>query len=304
MIRNEVPRACGRKLVPQQGGERSAWIRGGSQGGGDVFRVDPEPARGWWHGLKLAGTGIPGVVRNRFIVAVVGPAIFLTAQFGLWSGAIGPFRVSSMGLWPGLVCGVMACWMLYDSKVGKLRERERLLDLMPWRGTEAVLDLGCGRGLMLIGAARRLTTGKATGLDLWQAEDLTGNSPEAALENARREGVSGRVEVKTGDMRKMPFSDASFDVVVSNVAIHNVYDPEGREATMREIARVLKPGGQVVIHDIRYVGDYAAALERCGLIDVTRVGSKLVRIVLFLMTFGSLRPDVVTARAVQTDRGR
>ena len=109
-------------------------------------RVDPESARGWWHGLKLAGTGIPGVVRNLFIVAVVGPAIFLTAQFGLWSGAIGPFRVSSMGLWPGLVCGVMACWMLYDSKVGKLRERERLLDLMPWRGTEAVLDLGCGRG--------------------------------------------------------------------------------------------------------------------------------------------------------------
>ena len=243
------------------------------------------------------GIDAPGVVRNLSIVAVVGLAVFLTAQFGLWSGVIGPFRVSSMGLWPGLICGVMACWMLYDSKVGKLGERERLLDLIPWRGTEAVLDLGCGRGLMLIGAACRLTTGRATGLDLWQAEDLTDNKPEAALENARREGVSDRVEVKTGDMRKMPFPDASFDVVVSNVAIHNVYEREGREATMREIARVLKPGGHVVIHDIRYVGDYAAALKRRGLIDVTRVGSKLARIVLFLTTFGSLRPDIVTARA-------
>jgi ubiquinone/menaquinone biosynthesis C-methylase UbiE len=98
-------------------------------------------------------------------------------------------------------------------------------------------------------------------------------------------------------MRKMPFPDASFDVVVSNVAIHNVYDRDGREATMGEIARVLKPGGHVVIHDIRYVGDYAASLEKRGLTDVTRVGSKLARAALLLITFGSLRPDIVTARA-------
>jgi trans-aconitate methyltransferase len=70
-----------------------------------------------------------------------------------------------MGLFAGLGCGFMGCFMVYDSKVGKIRERDRLLDLVPWRGTEAVLDLGCGRGLMLIGAARRLTTGRATGLD-------------------------------------------------------------------------------------------------------------------------------------------
>jgi ubiquinone/menaquinone biosynthesis C-methylase UbiE len=95
----------------------------------------------------------------------------------------------------------------------------------------------------------------------------------------------------------MPFPNASFDVVVSNVAIHNVYDREGREATMSEIARVLKPGGHVVIHDIRYVGDYAAALKGRGMIDVTRVGSKVARTALPLITFGSLRPDVVTARA-------
>jgi ubiquinone/menaquinone biosynthesis C-methylase UbiE len=190
----------------------------------------------------------------------------------------------------------MACWMLYDSKVGKLRERERLLDLVPWRGHEAVLDVGCGRGLMLIGAARRVASGKAVGLDLWQAEDLTGNKPEAALDNARREGVIDRVEVKTGDMRKMPFPDASFDVVVSNVAIHNVYERQGRAETMREIARVLKPGGRVVIHDIRHVGDYASDLAGHGLADVTCIGSKVTRLVLFVATFGSLRPDILTAR--------
>ena len=243
------------------------------------------------------GIDAPGVVRNLFIVAAVGFTLALTARFGLWSWVIAHIGISRTGLFAGLSCGFMGFWMLYDSKIGKLRERERLLDLIPWRGTEAVLDLGCGRGLLLIGAARRLTTGRATGLDLWQSEDLTGNKPEATLDNARREDVADRVEVRTGDMRKMPFPDGSFDVVVSNVAIHNVYDREGRESTMSEIARVLKPGGRVVIHDIRYVGEYAAALKKRGLTDVTRVGSKVARIVLLLITFGSLRPDIVTARS-------
>jgi SAM-dependent methyltransferase len=243
------------------------------------------------------GIDAPGVVRNLIIVAVVGLALALTARLGFWSGVVAHIDFSRTGLWAGLGCAAMACWMLYDSKIGKFGERERLLDLIPWRGTETVLDVGCGRGLLLIGAARRLTTGRATGIDLWQSEDLTGNTPEAPLENARREGVADRVDVKTGDMRKMPFPDASFDVVVSNVAIHNVYDREGRETTMREIARVLKPGGRVVIHDIRYVAAYAAAFERRGLINVTHRGSKIARIVLFLVTFGSLRPDIVTAIA-------
>lgn len=243
------------------------------------------------------GIDAPGVVRNLFVVAVLGLALDLTARFGLWSGVVAHIGIARTGLFMGLGCGFMGCWMLYDSKVGKLRERDRLLDLVPWSGTETVLDLGCGRGLLLVGAARRLTTGRATGLDLWQSEDLTGNTPEATHENARREGVADRVDVRTGDMRKMPFPDASFDVVVSNVAIHNIYDREGRDATMGEIARVLKPGGRVVLHDIRYVGDYAAALRKRGLTEVTRVGSTAARILLFLITFGSLRPDIVTARS-------
>ena len=194
----------------------------------------------------------------------------------------------------------MGCWMLYDSKIGKLRERERLLDLVRWRGTETVLDLGCGRGLLLVAAARRLSTGKATGLDLWQAEDLTGNQIDATLENARREGVSDRVEVRTGDMRTIPFANRTFDVVVSNVAIHNIYDRTGRETTMSEIARVLKPGGWVVIHDIRHTHEYALALASLGLVDVARAGSRVAQVLLLLLTFGSLRPDIITARSPES----
>src|SRR4029077_7277514 len=119
----------------------------------------------------------------------------------------------------------MGSWMLYSSKYSKIPERERLLDLIPWRGDETVLDVGCGRGLMLIGAAKRLTTGTAAGIDIWQTEDLSGNHPDAALENARLEGVADRVTVSTADMRQIPFPDGHFDVIVSKEATPNVSKP-------------------------------------------------------------------------------
>src|SRR5262245_30089709 len=111
----------------------------------------------------------------------------------------------------------MGSYMIYSSKISKLHEREWLLDLIPWRGDETVLDVGCGLGLMLLGAAKRLTTGTASGIDIWRTEDLSGNHPDATLENARREGVADRVTVSTADMRQIPFPDGHFDVIVSNV---------------------------------------------------------------------------------------
>ena len=241
------------------------------------------------------GIDAPGVIRNLFLAAAAGLTLFGTAAAGLWSGTLFHINLAGMGFWICLGCAFMGFWMLYDSRVAKLKERERLLDLAAIRPEDQVLDVGCGRGLMLVGAARRLSTGRATGLDLWSQEDLSGNRPEATLENARREGVADRVEVRTGDMREMPFADASFDAVVSNVAIHNIYDREGRRKAMAEIARVLRPGGRLVIHDIRHVSDYAEDLAKLGLVRLERRGSKAAQIFLLLMTWGSLRPDILTA---------
>src|SRR5215472_16474279 len=83
--------------------------------------------------------------------------------------------------------------MVWYSKVDKLRIRDALLAAIPWRGDEQVLDVGCGRGLLLIGAAKHLETGQAWGVDRWLAGALSGNRAEAVLENARREGVLDRV---------------------------------------------------------------------------------------------------------------
>ena len=170
-----------------------------------------------------------------------------------------------------------ACGMTWYSKVGKLRIRDEIVELIPWHGDEMVLDVGCGRGLLLIGAARHLTTGKAVGVDRWVAGALTGNRPEAVLHNALLEGVSERVEVKDGDVRQLPFADASFDAVLSNFVVHEVKSRAEREQVLREMVRVLKPGGRLALVDFIFTRECVRVLREIGIRDAkrTRVGSFL-----------------------------
>jgi SAM-dependent methyltransferase len=211
------------------------------------------------------GIDAPKVVNNLFAIgSVCAAAGFAGALLPQPWGSIVPH----LGIWPGVSLLLTGALMLYGSKYGKLRLRERLLDGIPWRGDERVLDVGCGRGLLLVGAAKRLKTGRAIGIDLWQAEDLSGNKPEATLANAAAEGVADRVEVQNGDARSLSFPDASFDVVVSSSALHNIYDAAQRRKALDEIVRVLKPGGHVAIFDIRHAAEYASVFKEKGLIDV------------------------------------
>jgi len=92
-----------------------------------------------------------------------------------------------------LICLGQAIYMYVGSKVGKLKERDRLLDLLRIDRDEEVLDVGCGRGVLLYGAAKRLTSGKAVDIDVWNEQDLSGNSIEATRANAVAEGATTRV---------------------------------------------------------------------------------------------------------------
>jgi SAM-dependent methyltransferase len=249
------------------------------------------------------GLDAPPVVRNLLVAAAIGLGLWAGAAAGLWSGAVRiPLGADELrlvlapaGVSIGAACLAMALWMIWSSKVGKVRERERLLDTLTWRGDEQVLDVGCGRGLMLIGAARRLTSGHATGIDLWRTEDLAGNAPEATLANAAAEGVRERVSLKTGDMCALPFGDASFDVILSQAAVHNVPHAAGRRRAVEEMARVLRPGGTILLADIRHIGEYADVLRSQGL-DASVEGSAIGRTLLGMLTFGALRPGMVRAR--------
>ena len=120
--------------------------------------------------------------------------------------------------------------MLLYVKVGKFRHRDRMLALVTWKGDEQVLDIGTGRGLLLIGAAKRLTSGRAVGIDIWNASDLSGNSEERTTQNVVLEGVAEKIELRSEDAREMHFTDASFDVVVSNLCLHNIGTKRGNGA--------------------------------------------------------------------------
>ena len=124
---------------------------------------------------------------------------------------------------------------------------------------------GVGRGLLAIGAAKRLKTGKSIGIDIWNAEDLSENSIENTLKNVELEGVQDKVEIKCEDVRQMSFADNSFDVILSLLCLHNIEDKEERLTSWREIARVLKPGGTALIADYTNVSEYAEALAHTGL---------------------------------------
>ncbi|WP_037606988.1 class I SAM-dependent methyltransferase [Streptacidiphilus rugosus] len=150
---------------------------------------------------------------------------------------------------------------LHTTLRGKLRFWAGELDRIGLKGDEELLDLGCGRGAVLVEAARRLPAGRAHGVDLWSGADQSGNRPEATLANAAAAGVADRVEVHTADMTELPFQDASFDVVTSAMAIHNIPAREARRRAVEEAMRVLRPGGRLLIADIWWAArDYAAHL--------------------------------------------
>jgi arsenite methyltransferase len=155
------------------------------------------------------------------------------------------------------------------SRRGKFEVWARLLTHIGLRGDERVLDLGCGRGAVLLTAAKLVPHGRAVGVDIWRA-DQTGNSPEATLANADAEGVADRVELHTADMTDLAFPDDSFDLVVSNLAIHNLPDNHARQLAIVEAVRLLRPGGHVAIADLGFTRQYAAWLRQCGMVDVER----------------------------------
>jgi SAM-dependent methyltransferase len=149
------------------------------------------------------GIDAPGVIRNFLLLALA--ALVLAWAATRWLPAAR--GLPRMGLSFGVVFTLQAGLMLWTSLVGKRIAARQLLARAQLRGDERVLDVGCGRGLLLLGAAERLPRGRAVGLDLWNAADLSGNARAATEANARALGLLERVELDDGDMCAMPFAD-------------------------------------------------------------------------------------------------
>jgi arsenite methyltransferase len=118
---------------------------------------------------------------------------------------------------------------------------------------ETVLDLGSGAGADVLISARRVgPTGRAIGLD------MTDEMLALARENAESAGASNAEFVK-GHIEEIPLADASVDVVISNCVI-NLSGDKG--AVLREVARVLRPGGRFAVSDVIADPDMDEATRR------------------------------------------
>ena len=127
---------------------------------------------------------------------------------------------------------------------GKFRElRQRTATLACIQPGDAVLDVGCGTGTLAMEVARRVgRAGRVAGVDPG-TEQIARARAKAARRNLP-------IEFQIGVIEQLPFPDQTFDVVFSTLMIHHLPASLKRQG-LAEIARVLKPGGRLVIADFK-----------------------------------------------------
>ncbi len=218
---------------------------------------------GWFYWLALAGAGLVAVAftivpREQWAIRIL-----------LLAGAV-------------LVGGVLTAVSRFVRRRWQRRSvvRQQMLDSIPWRGDEVVLDVGCGSGMLLNGAAARLTSGKALGIDIW-AKHSGGGNLDLLYSQAKAENVADRISFQEADARKMPFEDGSFDVVLSSWALHHIaLSSQDFGDAVSEMMRVLKPGGRMVVLDIAHMIEVLATrMEQAGFeaeIQEAPFGQKIV----------------------------
>ncbi len=153
------------------------------------------------------------------------------------------YKQATIEQWTADPCGENAAAGETGSRAYFEALEQSRVDYAPWMGAQLgyaetagldVLDVGCGQGIDLVRYAR--AGARVTGID------LTPRHAELAREHLAAHGLEGTVVL--GDAEQLPFADASFDRVSSNGVLHHT---PNIEAALREIRRVLRPGGEARI---------------------------------------------------------
>jgi len=126
--------------------------------------------------------------------------------------------------------------------------------LIAGRERGRALDIGTGPGQIVIKLARRLTRWKFVGVD------RSANMIAQAVTSLASAGgeLAGRVEFQVADGNSLPFPEASFDLVLCNSVLHHLAEPE---KLLAEMARLAKPGGAILLRDLRRPGRFAYPLH-------------------------------------------
>ena len=154
-----------------------------------------------------------------------------------------------------------AAWAAtYDETVAKEVEQysgmpyaemlRRVVEASQLAPGDRVLDVGAGTGTLTLLIAHELKDGHVVGID------PTPEMLNRARERARAAGMADRIEFRQAAAESLPFADASFDAVVSSIAMHHTTVRQ----SLREIARVLKPGGRLAIADMSRIAKFQGCL--------------------------------------------
>ena len=187
--------------------------------------------------------------------------------------------------------GTILHWAFgYDLLVGLLslgRERtyrENTVKLAKLKTGESVLDIGCGTGTLAIAAKRQVgPTGRVYGIDA---------SPEM-IDRARKKAKKGQLDITFENVfvQELPFPDSTFDAVLSVTMLHHL-SREARRQCLREVRRVLKPGGRLLAIDFGGpVGNrhsWISRFHRHGKIDLNQMVPVLNEVGLHSVESGTL----------------
>jgi len=218
------------------------------------------------------GIDAPGIRMAMFLISIIGFILFCLT---IWTSAawfknlpIITLVFYILGVTLTLYGLFMASYMTYSSRIGKFKTRDLLLNevgkYLNWNEISHSLDIGCGKGLLLIGAAKRLDAGISIGIDIWNSNDQSNNNEGATLQNAEIEGVTEKIKLQTADARRLSFDNETIDLVMSHWVVHNIESENEQLKSLNEMYRVLKPGGAIVLADIQNVKNYCTHLEAMG----------------------------------------
>ena len=162
----------------------------------------------------------------------------------------------------GLVLGGIGYGLNWIATEGQRAIHAQILTGLNLQGSERVLSLTHDLGIEV---ARQLKSGKVISLGETAAN-------ETARESAKNQGLIDRIRFESGDLgTKLSYPDANFDVIVSSRALADV----DREKAVRELLRVLKPGGSLTIHESSDVAAYERLLRDAKVADLTVTPSLL-----------------------------